>query len=68
MKLFYNGDLPSLTVVADGKEYSVKGENTPEVRCASVELPSVKAANLILRIPARKDALLLCEMEVWGEE
>ncbi|MBO4344829.1 MAG: hypothetical protein J5833_03685 [Victivallales bacterium] len=67
VKLFYNGDMPSLTVVADGKEHSVKGENTAEVRCASVELPSVKAANLILRIPARKDALLLSEMEVWGE-
>ncbi len=67
LKLFYNGDLPALTVIANGDEYLVKCAPTNEVRCAAAELPSVKATNITLKIPARKNALVLSEMEIWGE-
>ena len=69
IKLFYNGQLPSVkATIDDDSVVNATGIDTKEV--AMLELKTNgKSRHIKLSIPARKDGnkLILSEMEIWGK-
>ena len=69
IKLFFNGQLPSVTAkLDDGKTVTTEGKATSEVAMLEIKL-SGKSRNIKLSIAARAagQKLILSEMEVWGD-
>ncbi|MBO5760406.1 MAG: hypothetical protein J6S53_02560 [Lentisphaeria bacterium] len=68
--LFYNGELPGMKGVINGKEYSVRGGTTGtfEVRKVVLDVPETIAESFTVEIPERtQKALTVSEVEIWGK-